>query len=215
MPSNSTAILANGTLIQIATGTGGAKTVTGLALGFPTIVTSAAHGLNNGDVVTFAALAGNTTLNGLTLSIKNVTTNTFAVDVNTTGGAAWTSGGTATPVTFSTIGNAKSFSTLDGQNAEVDITNLQSPAKEFRSGFYDGGATSFDLDLDNADAGQVAARAAMQAGTVKQFKIIFPSGATPTLTFSATVRKMNASGQADGTIKGTLEVRMTGTYAFA
>jgi hypothetical protein len=110
MPSNSTAILANGTLIQIATGTGGAKTVTGLALGFPTIVTSAAHGLNNGDVVTFAALAGNTTLNGLTLSIKNVTTNTFAVDVNTTGGAAWTSGGTATPVTFSTIGNAKSFS---------------------------------------------------------------------------------------------------------
>ena len=53
---NSTAISAQGTTLQLSTGTGGAKTITGVVVGNPTILTSAAHGLANGDVVALAAL---------------------------------------------------------------------------------------------------------------------------------------------------------------
>ena len=73
MPS--TAISAQGSIVQIATGSGGAKTITGVAVGNPTILTSAAHGFSNGDVVTFAALTGADAalLNGQTLVVRDKT----------------------------------------------------------------------------------------------------------------------------------------------
>jgi len=94
-------ISAQGSTLQVATGTGGAKTITAITVGFPAIVTSAAHGLNNGDVVTLAGIVGTmSSLNGTSRVVSNKTTNTFALlDADTTG-LVYTSGGTATPVTY-------------------------------------------------------------------------------------------------------------------
>ena len=84
MPT-STAISAQGSLLSIGTGAGSAKTLTAVALGNPTIWTSAAHGFVNGDMVTMAGVTGvNAALfNGLTFSVRAKTTNTFALDVDT------------------------------------------------------------------------------------------------------------------------------------
>ena len=97
MPSS--AISAPGSILAIGTGTGGAKTITAMAAGNPTIFTSAAHGFVNGDVITIAALVGTAaaSFNGLTFSVVSKTTNTFALQVDTTG-LTYTSGGTATPL---------------------------------------------------------------------------------------------------------------------
>lgn len=85
MPS--TAISAQGSKLEVSGTTGAAKSITGVAVGFPTIITSAAHALTNGDVVTLAGLTGAdaATLNGQTVVAKNVTANTFAVEINTVG----------------------------------------------------------------------------------------------------------------------------------
>src|SRR5258708_32507417 len=96
----STAISAQGSTLAVSGGAGAAKAITGIALGFPTIVASAAHGFANGDIVTLAALTGNTTLNGVTTVVKNATVNSYAEDVDTTGGAAYTAGGTTTPIAW-------------------------------------------------------------------------------------------------------------------
>ena len=50
----SSAISAQGSVLAIGTGTGSAVTITGVAVGNPTIITAAAHGFNNGDVITLA-----------------------------------------------------------------------------------------------------------------------------------------------------------------
>lgn len=210
----STAISAQGTTLQIGTGSGGAKNVTGLALGNPTIVTSTAHGLNNGDVVTFAALGGNTTLNGLTCTVKNKTANTFAVDVDTTGGSAWTSGGTATPVTWTSINNVKSFSGFDGQASELDKTNLASTAKEIALGLVDYGQFSFDVDYDFSDAGQAAVLAAQASGILKTFKLTLPD--THTASFSAYVKRLPAAGGVDAIVKRAgANLRISGAVTWA
>jgi hypothetical protein len=206
----STAISAQGTLVQVSSGSGGAKTVSGLALGNPTIVTATAHGFNNGDVVTFASLGGNTTLNGKTLVVKNKTTNTFAVDVDTTGGTAYTTGGTATPSTFTKIGNAKQFNGLDGSASEQDVSNFDSTGKEFILGLYDGGNMTVDLDIDMNDAGQQSARAACQGSLKKTVKFTFPDAST--LTFDAFVKKFTITGGVDKTITGQISLRITGAY---
>ena len=118
----STAISAQGSIVQIATGSGGAKTITGVAVGNPTILTSSAHGFSNGDVVTFAALTGADAalLNGLTFTVRDKTTNTFAVSVDTTGKTITAGSGTATPTTFTQINNIKTFSGFDGQASELE-----------------------------------------------------------------------------------------------
>lgn len=204
-----TAISAQDSDLEISGTTGAAKNVADLALGFPTIVTSTAHGLKNGDVVTFAALGGNTTLNGLTLVVKNITTDTFAVDVDTTGGAAYTSGGTATPVQWTSINNLVSFNGFDGQASELDATNLKSTAKEFLLGLQDWGNFSFDVHRDFNDAGQQALDAAKRAGTKKKFKLTLPNGKTK--TFDAYCKNSPLEGAVDSLLKSSgVTLRITG-----
>lgn len=210
----STAISAQGTTFSISGSAGTAKNVTGLALGFPTIVDSAAHGFSNGDVVTFASLAGNTTLNGVTAVVKNVTTNTFAVDVDTTGGSAWTSGGTATPTTWTQVNNVVSFKGFDGQASEIDKTDLSSVAKEFALGLQDFGHFTFDVNKDFTDPGQVACDAAKASGTLKSFRLLAPNGKTA--TFSGYVKNSPLDGGVDQLLKtGGVQIRITGAVTYA
>lgn len=211
MPSS--AISAQGSTVQIENSTGVAKNVTGLALGYPTIVSATSHGFTNGDVVTFASLTGNTTLNGQTLVVKNVTTNSYAVDVDTTGGAAWVSGGTATPVTWTKISNVRDFSGFDGQATELDKTNLDSTAKEFALGLVDPGQFTINVDRDQTDAGQLAVEAARIAGTIKNFKLTLPN--TKTASFTGYVKKFSAQGGVDALLKSAIDIRISGPVTWA
>lgn len=211
----STAISAQGTTIEVSTGTGGAKTITAITVGNPAIVTSAAHGLSNGDVVTIASVAGtmSTTLNATSHVITNVTADTFALlDYDSTG-LTYTSGGTATPVTYTAILNVKSFSGFDGMASEIDVTNLDSTAKETRLGLQDFGKFSFDIHVDYADAGQNALRAAQASGAEKNFKLTYPNALVA--SFAGFVKGAPQSGGVDAVISGSVEVRVNGTVTVA
>lgn len=215
MPS--TAIVATGTIVQIATGTGTGKAISAIALGNPTIITATAHGFGLGDQVSFAGIVGTTQLNGTSSFVQFKTTNTFAIPVDSTGFTVYTSGGTATNGTYSTIGNARKISGLDGSSPEIDITNLASTFEEFLLGLPVGGGLSIDLDLDNADAGQAAARAAQQANPPlkKGFKVILPAGTTPTISFNAFVKKFSVDLNTNDAARASIDLRITGGYTLA
>lgn len=216
----SPAISAQGTIVQIATGTGGAKTITGIAVGNPTIITATSHGFSNGDVVTIAGLTGTdaATLNGKTYVVTNKTTNTFALGganaVDTTGKTI-TAAGTATPVTYTAIGNVRSFSNDGGSVTTLDKTNFASTAKEFAPGLVDYGSVSFEVQVEMGDAGQLAADAARLAAATKTFKIILPAGSTPTASFDAFVTKFSRSGSVDAVVSGSIDLKITGPVTWA
>lgn len=205
----SSAISAQGSVLAIGTGTGGAKTITGVAVGNPTIITSAAHGFANGDVVTLAGLTGTdaATLNGLVVSVRNVTANTYAVYVDTTGKAI-TATGTATPVTFTNVANMKDFSGFDGSASEIDVTNLDSTAKEFRLGLTDPGQFTLNIDYDSANAGHVALRAKQVSGLLSNFKLTLPN--TNVVTFTGFVKKFSLAGGVDAVAKTAVDIRVSG-----
>jgi hypothetical protein len=209
----SDAISAQGSTLEIETGTGGAKTISGITLGNPTIITSTAHGLSVGDVVTFASVGGTTVLNGTEEVVTHVTTNTFAINVNTTGGSSWTSGGTATPIEYTEISEVKSFSGFDGQASEIDVTHLQSAAKEFRLGLDDSGGFSFELNTINDDAGQIALLASKNAGTQKSYKLTLPSG--DVATFEAYAKSFPITGGVDGIVASSVSLRITGAITWS
>lgn len=207
---SSTAISAQGSVLSIATGTGSAKTISAIALGNPTILSSTAHGLNNGDVVTLAALTGAdmATLNGQVLSVRNMTANTFAVYVDTTGKVITVGAGTATTSTWAAIGNMKDFTGFDGSASEIDITNLDSLAKEFRLGLTDPGQFSFNLDYDGTNVGHIALRAKQVSGIQSTFKLVLPN--TSGVSFNGFVKKFSLAGGVDAVVKTAVDIRLTG-----
>ena len=214
----SSAISAQGAVLSIGTGSGGAKTITAVAVGFPTILTSSAHGFNNGDVVTLAALTGANagTLNGQAGVVNNKTTNTFAIDIDTTGMTITAGSGTATPVTFTVVNNVKSYTGFDGSASELDKTNLSSTAKEFALGLVDPGQFSIEFDTDLNDAGQAALRAKQQSGVISSFKLVLPGVVSNlTYTWSGYVKKFSQTGGVDQIVKGSCDIRISGPVTLA
>lgn len=212
MPSN--AISAQGSALQIQTGTGAAKNITAISKANPCVVTSAAHGLQPGDRVTIASVGGMTELNGNSYIVEYVTANTFSLfKVDSTGFTTYTSGGTATPVTYTTISEVKSFNGFDGQASEIDATTLASTAKEFRLGLVDEGGFSFEMNQVNADAGQAALRASKNAGTIKSYKLTLPNGEVA--TFTAFAKSLPSAGGVDSVLTSSVALRISGPVAWA
>lgn len=212
----STAISAQGTIFQIGTGTGGAKTISGApGIGFPTTLTATAHALNAGDRVTIASIVGTlSALNGQTFSITHKTTNTITIAYDSTG-LAYTSGGTATPVTYTAVANVKSANGFDGAASELDTTNLASTAKEKKLGLVDNGGLSLELHQDNSDAGQVALRAKQVSGVITDFKLILPSGSLPTASFQGFVKKMSTNTGVDALVTTAIDITISGPVTWA
>lgn len=117
------------------------------------------------------------------------------------------------PTSYLVIGNAKSFTAMDGTNQEVDATNFASTAKEFLMDITDNGTVQFEVDTDFGNVGQAAAVAAKEAvpPTLCSFQVALPSSmTTPTLTFDGYVKKFNVSGQVGQIVKSMIEIRVTG-----
>ena len=213
----STAISAQGSVLSIGTGSGGAKTITAIALGNPTILTAAAHGFNNGDVVALAGLTGANAglLNGNSYTVRAKTTNTWAIDFDTTGQTI-TASGTATPVVFTQVNNVHDFSGFDGSASELDRTNLSSLAKEFVLGLVDPGQFTINMDVDMNDPGQAALRAKQQSGVISNFKLVLPGVvANLTYTFTGFVKKLTVTGGVDAIAKSAVDVRISGSVTLA
>jgi hypothetical protein len=208
-------ISAQGSTLHIATGTGGAKTITAITVGNPAIVTSAAHGLSDGDVVTIAAVVGtmSTPLNGTSRVISNVTANTFALlDFDSTG-LTYTSGGTATPVTYTKVNGVLSFSGMDGAATDLDTTDLDSTAMEYISGLVDEGKFSFEAKRIAADNGQIALMAARNSGAVTGLKLTLPDAAVA--TFNVLVKTVPTAGGVNAVLKGSYDCKITGPVVWS
>lgn len=110
------------------------------------------------------------------------------------------------------IKEVTNFSGFDGQAAEIDVTHLQSAAKEFIMGLQDFGGFNLDVNYLPDDPGQSEARAAKAARTKKQFQLTLSDGTIA--TFSAYVMSAPLSGGVDAKVDGSFQLRITGDVTF-
>lgn len=204
------AISAQGSKVYIGTGSGGAITVTAITKAFRAEVTGA-NTLTKGDRVTFASVTGMTEINTLVGTVLAATSAAFVVDIDTRAFTTYTSGGTATPVTFTQVKEVKDFKPSGAQVSKIDVTNLDSTAKEYVAGLVDNGDFSMSVNYVAGDAGQAACKVAFEASLTKTFKIVAPNA--DTFTFSAFVMKFPEvpSGAVDGVLMGDMTVQITGS----
>lgn len=204
------AISAQGSLTYIGTGSGGAITITAISKAFRGEVTGT-HSLAKGDRVTFASIVGMTELNGLIGTVVDVTgTTKFVVDIDTRTFTTWSSGGTATPVTWTQIKELKNFKPAGAAVTKIDVTTLESTAKEYRGGLLDNNDISFSMNYVASDPGQAALKTAFEASLVKPFKIVAPNA--DTFTFDAYVSKFpeTPAGGVDEVLTGDVTLQITG-----
>lgn len=208
--------LAQNTKLYIA-GTGSTpEALTAITVGYPTIIAITGHaGLANGDVVTFADFAGADMafLNGTTAVVKNyatgATNDTFAIDVNTVGKTITIGTATATPTAWIQIKEVKSIKPSGASASKIDVTDLDSTAKEYQVGLVDHGSFSADINILESDAGQIAALAAFEGSLDKSYKIVSPA---KTRTFTAVCLKFPTAPDStvDGVQVGSAEWQISG-----
>ena len=125
--------------------------VTGATNASPIVVTTAAHGLSTGDVVTLASVGGNTAANG-TFRVTVVSSTTFQLD-GTTGNGTYTSGGTVAKwLRMKNATNDGGNGIIRGWKLSTSTTNVTNAS--FSLVFFKGSASNYQIPpaatLDNA-----------------------------------------------------------------
>lgn len=209
--------LAQGSTLSISGSAATPATLTAVVAGYPTILAMTGHsGVANGDYITFnSGFTGTDAalLNGKSVVATKVATgatnDTFAVDINTAGKTITIGTATATPTAWIPIGQLKGIKASGAQASKIDVTDLNSVAKEYRSGLVDNGSFSADMFILESDAGQAACLTAFLAATTNQFKFVTPG---KTRTFNATILKFPTSPDTtvDSVQTGTFEAQISG-----
>jgi hypothetical protein len=214
----SDAIESQGTTLEIETGTGAPVTTVTATVGYPTIITKTTHGFSDGDVVTLSAFAGADAalMNGFVVIVKNVTTNTLAVDIDTTGKTLTAANGTLTPVTYTAIGEVTDWDGPGGGSASViDVSHLGSTRKEKLIGLPDEGQCTFSVNYVPSDTGQLAVKTSRDNRTLKGYRLTLTDTAVTVATWDAYCLSFGISGAVDGKVSGKVGLEITGAVSWA
>jgi hypothetical protein len=207
-------IESQGTKLEISGTSGSAVTGCTPVAGYPTIITKASHGLSDGDVVTISGVTGDNAadLNKVWV-VKYTTTNTFAVDCDSTGFTGMGSAAVATPLAWLEIGEVTDWDGPGGSATMYETTHLRSEAKEKKIGLMDEGQLTLSINWEPSDTGQQAARDARAARTEKSFRLTYTDNSTA--TFNGYVMGMSSSGGVDNKVSGSITIEISGPVEYA
>ena len=190
-----------------------AKTITAITKAAPGVVTSTAHGLLDGMIVTIAAVGGMTEIIG-TYYVASATANTFSlitfdgVALNTTAFTTYTTGGTATPKAYLAAPETRKLNFADAQTPEIDVTTLISTSKEYLLGLQDAGEFSLEMNYVPFDAATVEMRLAKADAVVRSMRIDFQDGST--FAFRGFVKAVPYQTDYQSAVSGSVTFKITG-----
>lgn len=210
MPT-STAISAQGSTFAIEGTPAAATTITAISKAAGAVVT-ATNTFAIGDVFEFGAVTGMPEILGLLGFVTAATGSNFTVNIDSSAFAAVGTTGTGNAKTWTLVNNVKTYSGFDGSASELDKTNMQSGAMEYAAGLQDFGQFSMGIDIDDADAGQTAVRAAKTTAATKSWRIVLPNGKRR--AWKAFVKKFSEEGGVNSIVKGSIDLRITGIVNF-
>lgn len=153
-------------------------------------VVTAANTLKVGDVVIFGAVTGMPEIADALAIVTAATTTNFTVNIDSSGFASAGTTGTAAPQTFSKVGGVTDFTPDGGTSSVLDITELESEAKEKRQGLQDFGNYSLSYNSNDTDIGQLALIAARASQATVVFKTVYP-GSFKVRAFMGFVQKIS------------------------
>jgi len=204
-----------GTKLEMSSGSGDAITGMTATVGYPTLLTSESHGLSDGDVGDLSAFAGTDAadMNGETVIVKYASTNTFSVDIDTTGKTLTAANGTITPQTYTEIGSIQDWDLAGDTHNMIDFTALGSTRAEEKPGIPRGSAMTFSMNWTSDDTGLLAAEVARAAKTLKTWRVTYSDDAVH--TFTGYVTAISDSGGGDDKVSGSITIHRVGALTLS
>lgn len=129
--------------------------------------------------------------------------------------------------TVATLGNVGDLGEFGGQSDDIDVTNLDSTAKEFLTGLPDNGELTLQLNLNPQDANHQDLMAKNGNGVRYPFLIGLSDGTTPptalggalvppaasartSFAFSASIKSFRFGAKTNDAIRVTVVLRISG-----
>jgi hypothetical protein len=172
--------LPNGAIISIASGYGSALTVTIATNAAPPVLTSAAHGLINGDFVEVSSGWGR--LDQKTCRVSGSTTNTFNLEnIDATSTTVYPAGsgiGSVRKVTgYTQLSQILSSASSGGEQQFLTYQFLEGDSQKQIPTFKAPAGLTFSIGDDAAQAGYIIASAANDDRLKRSVKVTLPSAA--------------------------------------
>jgi len=113
------------------------------------------------------------------------------------------------------VGEVTDFNGPGGAAGIIDISHLQSTAKEKLIGLRDEGQLSFSLNYNATDAGQLSLIADRAARTKKKCLLKFNDAATNCARFDAYCMQFSITGAVDDKIAANAVLEITGAVTYS
>lgn len=117
---------------------------------------------------------------------------------------------TVSPNAYSTINEVSEINGPDGAASEIDVTDLNSSAKEFKMGLADEGNVTFTINYLPSDAVHAALLSDRDSQTLRTFRITLTSSPQETWTFTAYVTAAPLTNAVDGVTQMSITLKVSG-----
>ncbi|OXI42122.1 phage tail tube protein [Burkholderia aenigmatica] len=134
--------------------------------------------------------------------------NTVSTAVNAQGTKQEYNTATTGAPTWVKVKNLTDISGFNGAANVIDVTDLDSKAKEKRLGLQDWGQVALTINTNLKEPSHSALLAAKKAGATMQFRTTLSDGST--LEYSALVKDFPISAKVDQVVTGTVNLEITG-----
>ena len=133
----------------------------------------------------------------------------------TTQGTVLSKGDSASPIVYSAVGSVTSISGPSSSRGEIDVTTMDSTAKEFNLSLLDHGTLEASIVFDERDTEHAALRTDFAANTVRDWKITDAGSPQINYTFQGRIQSLPLDFSTDEVVRVTMTIRITGALAVA
>lgn len=204
----------HGSTFSVLTGYQGSSpspAITAITKANPAVVTSASHGLVDGDVVYITGVVGMTEVNDKGFIINQLDANTFElIDTNSTGYGAYVSGGRFDKGTFSNWCELTGYNRTGGSSPEIPTTDACSTEAEYVLGLPDRGTTQVDYKFAPKTAIQVSIKDFDESKQIMAMKIALPNSGGEMVQLGF-VQQMSEQSAVGTLWTASVTIRNTGT----
>lgn len=129
-------------------------------------------------------------------------------------GTVLSRGDGASPEVFAAIGDVVSLSGPSISKDEIEVTALDSTAKEFLSALDDPGEITFELNWNPQDPTHPLLRADAEGSAQGNFRVVWADVSSTTVDFAGEVMEFSINTDPNDATKASLRIKINGALAW-
>lgn len=116
----------------------------------------------------------------------------------------------SSPPSFSDIPEIKTISGPDGSAPLIDVTDLDSTAREYKTGLKDEGSFQLTIMYIPTNAVHITLRDAWSDRTTMRFRVTFADSGTTVWEFTGIVQNMSGNINIDSVVESNITIKISG-----